>query len=179
MYVVQHNTLSDSFRIRIVWFQPKQDSDRIRIWFFKNRIGLDSKNSLSNHLCCVAEVVWVTFSDSNSAPVTKFLNTDLGLDPASFQIWESDFCSYSSYHHRSNRNLPVFLLKKYNTDSCYCRNWKMTLGPDFPNFFTLGPDPGPKVKPRILQESTPVHRIHGHLWCIVDVAYRSSQWHIH
>jgi len=39
MYVVHHNTLSDSFRIRMVWFQPKQDSDRIRISFFQNRIG--------------------------------------------------------------------------------------------------------------------------------------------
>jgi len=44
MYVVHHKTLSDSFRIRIVWFQPKQDSDRIRMTFFKNRIGSDSKN---------------------------------------------------------------------------------------------------------------------------------------
>jgi len=43
MYVVHYITLSDSFRIRIVWFQPKQDSDRIRILFFKNRIGSDSK----------------------------------------------------------------------------------------------------------------------------------------
>jgi len=39
MNVVHHNTLLDSFRIRIVWFQPKQDSDRIQIPFFKNRIG--------------------------------------------------------------------------------------------------------------------------------------------
>jgi len=38
------------FRIRIVWFQPKQDSDRIRISFFKNRIGSDSKIPLSDHL---------------------------------------------------------------------------------------------------------------------------------
>ena len=49
MYVVHHNTLSDSYRIWIVWFQPKQDSDRIRISFFKNRIGSDSKNPLSDH----------------------------------------------------------------------------------------------------------------------------------
>ena len=50
MYVVHHNTLSDSFRILIVWFQPKQDSDRIRISYLKNRIGSDRKNSLSDHL---------------------------------------------------------------------------------------------------------------------------------
>jgi len=42
MYVVHHNTLSDSYRIRIVWFQPKQDSDRIRISFFKKKIGSDT-----------------------------------------------------------------------------------------------------------------------------------------
>ena len=43
IYVVHHDTLLDSFRIQIVWFQPKQDSDRIRISFLKNRIGSDSK----------------------------------------------------------------------------------------------------------------------------------------
>jgi len=36
MYVVHHNALLDSFRIRIS--------------FFKNRIVLDSKNPLSDHL---------------------------------------------------------------------------------------------------------------------------------
>jgi len=50
VYVVHHNTLSDSFWIRIVWFQPKQYSDRIQISFFKNRIGSVSKNQLSDHL---------------------------------------------------------------------------------------------------------------------------------
>ena len=45
MYDMHRNTLLDSFRIRIVWFQPKQDSDRIS--FFKNRIGSDSENPLS------------------------------------------------------------------------------------------------------------------------------------
>ena len=52
MYVVHRNTHLDSFRIRIVWFQPKQDSDRIRISVFKNRIGSDSENPLSNRLWC-------------------------------------------------------------------------------------------------------------------------------
>jgi len=51
MYVVHRNTLLDSFRVRIVWFQSKQDSDRIQISFFKNRIGSDSKNPLSDRLC--------------------------------------------------------------------------------------------------------------------------------
>jgi len=39
-----------SFRIQIVWFQTKQESDRIRISFFKNKVGSDSKNTLSDHL---------------------------------------------------------------------------------------------------------------------------------
>jgi len=50
MYVVHHNALSDSFRIRIVWFQPKQDLNWIRISFFKNRTGSNSKKALSDHL---------------------------------------------------------------------------------------------------------------------------------
>ena len=37
MYVVHHNTLSDSFWIQIVWFQPKQDSDII--FTKQDRIG--------------------------------------------------------------------------------------------------------------------------------------------
>jgi len=57
MYVVNHNTLSDGFRIRIAWFQPNQDSDRIRISFFKNGIGSDSKKTLSDHLCC-SNILW-------------------------------------------------------------------------------------------------------------------------
>jgi len=48
------------------------------------------------------------FSDSDSAPVPKFLNP--GPDPGSesFQIWETDSCSDSGYNHWSNRNLPMF-----------------------------------------------------------------------
>jgi len=51
MYLLHQNTLSDSCRIRIVWYQPKQDLDQIRISIFKNRIGLNSKNPVSDHLC--------------------------------------------------------------------------------------------------------------------------------
>jgi len=39
IYVVHHNTLSDSFRIRIVWFQPKQESDTDIIFPKQDRIG--------------------------------------------------------------------------------------------------------------------------------------------
>jgi len=50
------------------------------------------------------------FSDSHSAPVSKFLNPVPA--PAIFQIWESDSCSDSGYTHQSNLNLPMFLPKK-------------------------------------------------------------------
>jgi len=49
------------------------------------------------------------FSDSDYAPVPKFLNPG----PAILQIWESDTCSDSGYNHRSNRNSPMFLPKKW------------------------------------------------------------------
>jgi len=49
----------------------------------------------------VPEVVGVTFSNSDSSPVPKFLNPG----PAILQIWESDSCSDSGYNHQSNRNL--------------------------------------------------------------------------
>ena len=112
---------------------------------------------------CTWEVAGVTFLDSNSAPFSKFLN----LGPAIFQIWDSDSCSYSGYNHRSNRNLPMFLLRKDHTDSCHCRNWKVTPGPGpvFPKFLTPCPEPGPKEKCRILPESTPALQIRYHLWC--------------
>ena len=69
---------------------------------------------------CVSEVAGVAFSDSDFAPVPKFLNP--GPDPAIFQIWKSDSCSNSGYNHRSNRNLPkpphrLLLLLKLKSDS--------------------------------------------------------------
>ena len=39
----------------------------------------------------------------------KFFNPD----PVIFQIWEFASCSDFGYNHRSNRNLPMFLLKKW------------------------------------------------------------------
>ena len=59
---------------------------------------------------CAAEVTGVTFLDSDFAPVPKLPNVDPGMEI--FQIWESDSCSDSGYY-RSNRNLPLFLLKKW------------------------------------------------------------------
>ena len=56
--------------------------------------------------------VGVTFSDSDSVPVPKFLNPGPVPGPANPQTWESDSCSDSGYNHRSNRNLPTCLPKK-------------------------------------------------------------------
>ena len=63
------------------------------------------------HICLwwQPEVVSVTFSNSDSALVTKFLNPGSAI----FLIWEFDSCWDSGYSHRSNRNLPMLLLKKW------------------------------------------------------------------
>ena len=102
----------------------------------------------------------VTFTDSDSAPVPKFLIPD--PSPEIFQIWESDSCSDFGYH-RSSRNLPMFCLRNDYTDSCHCPTWKVTPDPVFHKFLTSGLDPGPKEKHRILPESIPALWIHGHL----------------
>ena len=73
MYVVHRNTPSDSFRIRMVWFQPKQNSDRIRISFSKNRTGSDSKKTLSDHLWCTPVLNIIGFPDRDP---TIFCNSE-------------------------------------------------------------------------------------------------------
>ena len=49
-----------------------------------------------------------------SCEVRNFASQKFRLKPgpAIFQIWESDYFSDSDYSHRSNRDLPIFLLKK-------------------------------------------------------------------
>jgi len=53
------------------------------------------------------EVTGVIFSDSVSALVPKFIESESVSEK--FQIWESDSCSDSGYH-RSNRNLLFFCI---------------------------------------------------------------------
>jgi len=103
----------------------------------------------------------VTFSDSDSAPVPKFLNPC----PAILQISESDSFSDSGYNNCFNRNLRTFYLRNDHTNSCYCRNTKVIPDPVFHTFLTPGPGPVPKEKCRILLESTPAFRIRSHLCC--------------
>ena len=52
-------------------------------------------------------------------------------------------------YRRSNRNLPMSLLKKWDdhADSCYCRNWKAT------------PDPGPFFSQRFGSGSAPERKM--------------------
>jgi len=79
----------------------------------------------------------VTFSDSDSAPVPKFLNPG----PVIIQIWESDSCSDSATIIDPTVIYPCFYLRNCNADSCYYRNGKVTPdpGPVFHKFMT--PDP--------------------------------------
>ena len=82
----------------------------------------------------ISEVAEVIFSDYDSAPVPKFSNR--GPDPglAILKIWESDYCSDSGYNHHPTVIYPCFYLRHDHTDSCYCRNGKVT--PDPGRFFT-------------------------------------------
>jgi len=66
----------------------------------------DSKDFFLRNHCkfvhCVPEATGVTFSDSYSAPLSKFLNPD----PKIFQIWESKSSSISG-NRRWNRNSAI------------------------------------------------------------------------
>jgi len=97
----------------------------------------------------ITEVAGVTFSDSDSAPVSKFLNPG----PAIFQIWESDSCSDSGYNHQSNLNLPMFLLKNWPHRLLLLLKLKSYSGSGFSQIFDSGS--GSKKKRRILPDSTP------------------------
>ena len=78
----------------------------------------------------------VTFSDSDSAPVQKFLNPCAG--PAIFQIWESDSCSDSGYNHPSNRNLTMLLLMKWPHRLLLLPKLKRDSGTGFSQIFDSG-----------------------------------------
>jgi len=67
---------------------------------------------------CLLEVAGVAFSDSDPAPVPKFLNPG----PEIFDMSESDSCSDSSYN-RGNRKLPTVSLWKYSASSIIRPYW--------------------------------------------------------
>jgi len=78
---------------------------------------------------------------------TPLLFQNIFIRPGSgiFQIWESDTCSKSGYC-RSNRNLPMFFLKKWPRRLLLLTKLKVTPdpGPVFHNILTPGPDPKQK-----------------------------------
>ena len=64
-----------------IWFQPKQDSDRIRISFLKNRIGSDSKNPLSDHLWHILLLLPKLKSDSGSrSGISQIFDCETGSE---------------------------------------------------------------------------------------------------
>ena len=106
------------------------------------------------------EVAGVTFSDTDSAPVSNF---------------ESGSAYFSNLRIRLLLQTPATIiiltviypcsyLRNDHTDSCQCRNGKVTPdpGPVFHKFLT--PVPSPNEKRRILRESTPVVRIRSQIW---------------
>jgi len=115
---------------RVTFFTKWLDSSHSH--WLETRVRVIFTKSLTVWWTNLAEVAGVTFSDSDSAPFPKFWNPD----PAIFQIWQSHSCSDSGYNHQTNLNLPIFYLRNAHTDSCYCRNWKVTPdpGPVFPKF---------------------------------------------
>ena len=90
-------------------FKNFANQDWIAFNFIRSGLDSDWEISQSAHLWRIAEVAGVTFSDSDSTSVPKFLHPG----PAILQIWESNTCSDSGYNHRSNRNFPMFLPKKW------------------------------------------------------------------
>ena len=121
------------------------------------RSGPDPYSSLMH--TSASEVARVTFSDSNSASLPKVLNPGPDPAPAIFQIWESDTCSDSGYNHRSNRNLPMFLLKKRPRRLQLLQKLKSDSGSVFSQNFDSVSGSGPKEKRRIPPELTPALRI--------------------
>ena len=101
----------------------------------------------------------VTFSDSGSTPVPKFLN--LAPDPGAtiFKFENPTPVQNPDAIIDPTEIFPCFYLRDDHTDSCYCRNRKMTLASGLFFYKFLTPDPGPKEKGRILPESTPALRL--------------------
>ena len=113
-------------------------------------------------------MVRVTFSDSDFAPVPKFLNPG----PAILQIWESDSCSDSGYNHRSNRSLPMFLPKKWLHRLLLLPKWKSESGSGsgFSQIFDSGSGSGSERKTQNPAGVDSVNPDRSHLCCVSEVA---------
>jgi len=105
-------TASKKNQISGFWLQKSQSANPVSSLF--KRCSVKRKTLEQINLCYKQqqrEVTGVTISNSDSAPVPKFLNPS--RDTAIFQIWESESCSDCGCNHRFNRNLPMFFLKKW------------------------------------------------------------------
>jgi len=107
---------------------------------------------------CTPEVAAVTFPDSDSAPVAKFLKPDLGPDAEIFNF-ENPTLDQTSVTINPSETYLYCYLRNDHTDSYYYR--QVTSVPVFQKFFT--PCPGLEEKHRILPKSTPALWIHVHL----------------
>ena len=92
IYAVHHNTLSDSFRIQIVWLQPKQDLVQIRI--------------ICQAACFPHGWVESHFSDSEPAPVSDS-NTPVPT-PTSFKTSLRLLLTLHKLQKNSYQNYSVY-----------------------------------------------------------------------
>ena len=95
----------------------------------KMKIGLDWIRN-------TPEVAGVIFSDSDSAPVPKFLNPDPVRE---FFKFEKPSPVHTPATIDPTEIYPCFYLRNDHTDSCYCWNWKVTPDPVFHKILTPGP----------------------------------------
>jgi len=88
-------------------------------------------------------VVGVTFSDSDSAPVTKFLNPDPHPVRLFFKFENPTPVQTPATIIDPTVICPCFYLRNDRTHSCYCRNGKVIPNPSpvFPKYMTPGPGP--------------------------------------
>jgi len=70
----------------------------------------------------MAEVAGVTFSDSDSAPVPKFLNPEPGPGPEIFEILRIRLLFRLLLPSIQRAISLCFYLSNDHGDSCYCRN---------------------------------------------------------
>jgi len=126
---------------------------------FRNAVRTRSNQlSFLNFMSAQPGWVGVGFSESDSAPVAKFLQPHPG--PNFFQIWKSDFCSNSGNHLEQCHSLS-FIQTTQTPATAENQKWQTTKvsdsGPVFHKLLT------PALKKyRILPESTPALRIRGH-----------------
>jgi len=101
-------------------------------------VSYTSGFSLTDAAMCMNLIVFVKHSDIVFYFfVIEILYCAKDLGPAILQILESDSCSDSGYNRRSNRNLPMFLPKKW-PHRLLPPKWKSDAGSCFSQIFDSG-----------------------------------------